>query len=464
MIKFLFFDCRWFEEIEGFTRRLESPRKHDEPLLISDRPWEGNAIRFYGSVLRRPDGCFQMWYKCGGWRAPAMLAYAESDDGIEWRRPELDVFEWEGRRTNVVLDHRPIGTSVIHDEREPRPGWRYKLLYAPGEHERLSALRSADGIHWLPAAENPVIGTHPDGPTALLRQADGRYAVYHRPCWGDRRVARSDSWDFIHWPEARVVLEPDQSDPANVQFYGLGAIPYGAYEIGTLWHYDTDPDDTVWSKGKGVLWPELVHSRGGYAWHRTAQGTPWIALEREKGSFGHGQIMMASQPVFLDDEIRFYYAASKARHGEMWDWPPDDVCWAVSSASCKPDRFISARCGGSGRLLTRPFWVETPGFFVNADIGGSLRAAVTDIDAKPIVGFTMAESKPIRGDSCAHVLEWADEPDRSSLADRELRLRIEVEGATLYSISAGSAEDTRRYWEFRLPNCPKRYDEMEWRW
>ncbi len=460
MIKWLFFDYRQFEAVEGFTRRLEPPRKHPEPLLVSDQPWENNALGMYGSVVRRPDGGWQMWYTCGGWSADGLkVACAESADGVEWRRPELDVHEWEGRPTNVVIPDRVFGTAVIRDEREGRPDWRYKLICAPDPHHRISAFRSPDGVHWKPAAENPVIGTNPDCPMCLMRDAEGRYVAYHRPCWGDRRVARSESWDFVHWSEPKVVFEPDQDDPAQVQFYGMGSIPYGGYEIGTLWVYRTDRDDMCWSKGLGVLEAEFVHSRGGYAWHRTAQGKPWIALEEDEDDFGSGQVHVATQPVLLEDEIRYYYAAGKTRHGEDRPVPGGPPQWAIRMASCKPDRFVSVACGDAGRILTRPFWVETAEFFVNADIapGGGLRAEVMDQEnpwaktARQVPGFTMEDSVPVTGDSCRHVLRWRGDPDHPALANREVRLRIEAKDAKVYSISAGSVEEAARYWDFRLP-------------
>ncbi len=63
-VKFLFLDYRQFEVVDGFTRQLEPPRKYGKSLFVSDQPWEGNWIQLYGSVIRRPDGLWQMWYGC----------------------------------------------------------------------------------------------------------------------------------------------------------------------------------------------------------------------------------------------------------------------------------------------------------------------------------------------------------------------------------------------------------------
>ncbi|MBM4086315.1 MAG: hypothetical protein FJ272_16140 [Planctomycetes bacterium] len=454
MIKLLFLDYRQFERVDGFQRQLEPPRKHGAPLLASDQePWERNLLQFYGSVLRRPDGIFQMWYSAGGF-SQMKIGYAESEDGIAWRRPALGVMEWQGRKTNIVMDGCPIGATVIYDEREPRETWRYKMLCAPEPVTRISAFRSADGIHWTPAAENPVLGVHPDGPMGLLRQRDGRYAAYHRPGLGDRRVARSESWDFAHWSEPKVVVEPDQDDPTNVQFYGMGAILYGAYEIGTLWTYRTVASDMSWTKFfGGVMWPEFVHSRGGYAWHRTAQGVPWIPLSDE--GFDRRQIRMASQPVLLPDEIRFYYAGCWKGHAYDGKAEQGEALWAISFAACKPDRFVSVTATSEGRILTRPFWTENPCFFVNAEVapGGCIRAEITDVEAKPIPGFELENSLPIVGDSCYHRLGWKGAPEPSSLANREIRIRLEAKAAKLYSVFAGSEQEGRRYWDFDLPDC-----------
>ena len=61
MVKFLFLDHRQFERVDGFTRRLEPPHKHGDPLFTSvQQPWYKDHLQLYGSVIRRPDGLFQI--------------------------------------------------------------------------------------------------------------------------------------------------------------------------------------------------------------------------------------------------------------------------------------------------------------------------------------------------------------------------------------------------------------------
>jgi hypothetical protein len=327
------------------------------------------------------------------------------------------------------------------------------MLTGTGDRPRISAFASPDGRQWLPMAENPVMGVNPDGPIGLHRAADGRYVAYHRRCWGDRRIARSESWDFVHWTPPTVVLEPEAADDTNVQFYGLGALGYGPFELGTLWVYHTDPDCMGWTKGLGRTNPELVYGRGGTCWHRAMLGAAWIDNAPDPDSPGYGLVQSVSSPMLLDDEIRFYFTRSFERHGEdrraRRDRPERQVC----VASSKPDRFVAATCSNEGTILTRPFWHPAPRIFLNARCrpGGYIRAAVTDVEGQPLPAFVLDNSIPFTGDEVAADMRWTGVSDLSVLSGKEIRVRLEVHNADLFAISAATAQEVTRYDTFREP-------------
>ena len=129
MKKLLFLDYRELEYVEGFARAVESPVKDaGAPLLRPELPWEHGNMQLFGSVLQGADGRFRAWYEVveAPWRV--RLAYAESDDGLDWRKPELDVFRDGGQPTNIVFDRQPLGSAVIEDREDPREAYRFKLL------------------------------------------------------------------------------------------------------------------------------------------------------------------------------------------------------------------------------------------------------------------------------------------------------------------------------------------------
>lgn len=81
----------------------------------------------------------------------------------------------------------------------------------------------------------------------------------------------------------------------------MGSIPYGAYELGTLWVYRTVPEDMVWQKMLATIDIELTHSRGGYAWHRTAHWLRPSNAIKPRHAFGFAtaavEAYLARQPA-----------------------------------------------------------------------------------------------------------------------------------------------------------------------
>ena len=88
------------ESVQNATRRWHTPmRRFDRPLITKDRPRE-HIPYFSGAdyrVLRDPeDGLFKYWYmdldqsgRRMGTGSRSKTCYAESQDGIEWTKPEL---------------------------------------------------------------------------------------------------------------------------------------------------------------------------------------------------------------------------------------------------------------------------------------------------------------------------------------------------------------------------------------
>jgi len=453
MVKIMFFDYNHCEIVDGFIREIELPEKYSgNPVFVSGHALEANWFSFYGSVIRRNDGLWQAWYTTILKNTDLLvLGYLESDDGINWKRVENDAVQIDGKNTHFVFDKRPHGAAIIYDEKEERPSWKYKMMCGANPSGCIFVFHSNDGIHWLPAPKGPVIGTRPDCPIGLLRLPDKRYVAYHRPIAGDRRVARSESWDFVNWSEAKVVIDLSPEDPTQIQFYGMGATSYGEYEIGTLWIYHTDPKDFNYDKMEGFQEPELAYSRTGYSWHRLEKGTSWIKRGSEN-SWECGQIQPASSPVFLENEIRFYYVGTRAPHGrrlDVWD-KPESRC-GIGFVSIKPDRFAGLKAASNGLLITRPLWADVPKFFINAKIKGNLKVEITDVSGRPVPGFEIDNSLSLTGDSIYHPVQWKNNPDVSILIKKDIRIKIQANDASIYSIMAGSEKEIIKYWEFKIP-------------
>ncbi|MCH2661797.1 hypothetical protein MK163_15240, partial [bacterium] len=165
------------------TRRIATPatRHPTNPLIAPTEPWE--VALAWTSVYRDPQsGRYQLWYQAyTGDRAQdrshrCVVCYAESDDGIHFEKPALDLFSFNDiARTNIVLvgsggHSLRYANSVVVDPRVsqgdgtlPDPSRRYKMAYFDFEKgdgcERpgLCTAFSPDGIHWTKHSELPLL-------------------------------------------------------------------------------------------------------------------------------------------------------------------------------------------------------------------------------------------------------------------------------------------------------------------
>ena len=120
----LLFESR--TNLSGFTGHLNfiqyQPRIHAEPVLCPDTFVDGAGVSIYGSVLR-DGGMLRMWYHAipRDWDYQAdmsSIAYAESDDGINWRKPALGILP-HGAEPNNLTDLGLHSATVFIDPEQP---------------------------------------------------------------------------------------------------------------------------------------------------------------------------------------------------------------------------------------------------------------------------------------------------------------------------------------------------------
>ena len=87
---------RW--KIERFVVPLK--RHSDNPLLVTDYPWEGSGPSAACALYDPKDKMFKMWYSVfsknayeNGLPYSYNACYAESRDGLKWQKPFLGLFD-----------------------------------------------------------------------------------------------------------------------------------------------------------------------------------------------------------------------------------------------------------------------------------------------------------------------------------------------------------------------------------
>lgn len=270
--KQLFIDAKFVEKPQGVVLRMNPPIKLG-PVLLGTNSWENGIVTGAGTVIE-DGGRFRMWYTAcpasGHPLAAFRLCYAESSDGINWVKPNLGLYEWEGSKANNIIMDSNIenGGGVFIDPKAP-PAQRYKLLARlseqtiaqPGRDPQVGnapngtgmyIYTSPDGLHWE-LQPTRVFPFNPDTVNmALYDDRTDKYLAFVRTWIGDqRRVGVVEIPEILKpWPYdekvpprdlgvhkfARTITVPsreisdaygvDEKDPPNTDHYTSAVVKY----------------------------------------------------------------------------------------------------------------------------------------------------------------------------------------------------------------------------------------------
>jgi len=445
----LFIDDAAIASTANVERVLHQATKLDKPVLEPEKPWEGERIYMYGTVHRDADtGRFRMWYNAEG------ICYAESDDGVHWTRPSLGLHAFNGSTDNNIALPGVINLTVLVDENAADPSRKYKALF--GKSRFYLGAHSPDGIHWTMYHDGGKLIPFGSELATVNRDPDtGEYLAFIRTqpprlnpqgVHQMRTCALTTSTDFIHWTDPVLVIEPDAkddewllSDGQRTEFYGWSGFKYGSQYVGFLTVFrilGTIPDKTnQQSAYEGPIDVQLIHSRDGRDWHRTAVRTPVVSngpRDYDAGTILH----VANNPIVVGDEVWLYYTAINTTHGGAL---PPKRC-TIALAKWRLDGFASLRAHwAAGVVQTVPMTGDGDTLYVNADAArGRLAVELLDESGQPVPGFTAADCEPITTDSVRHRITWAG-GDRIP-AGEPFALRFHFTNADLYSYRVANAE------------------------
>jgi hypothetical protein len=459
-VRQLFLDDVGIAEIRHLTRVLHPPKRYPKnPVLVPDTAWE-DRCQVYGTAMYDADAArFKIWYlttprnrglrplELGTHqRAPhtTLAAYAESRDGITWRKPELGIFPYDGDRRNNLLGighYNCEGISVLYEPNDPQPSRRYKAVYwdhgsggwelrnggpycKPGPKDGLYVALSADGIHWKPYEGNPVISAYCDTNQNVVHDMRlGKYVAFSRLGFG-RKLARTESADFIHWTRPQLVLECDAADGPGTQIYGAGVDIYEGVYLAMIWIYREG--------GDGKIDTQLATSRDGVHWTRVADRATWLALGPDD-SWEGGMARSVERIIPRGDELYIYYCGVHGAHtGPNRAKVVRKHRTSIGLVTQRRDGFVSLRAGNrEGSVVTAPQVLPAGELHVNADAAkGTLTASILSLDGKPIAG--LESSRAVTGDALDRTVQW-DTLIPADLRGKPVRLRFTLRSADLFS-------------------------------
>ena len=468
---------------QNLKLQMRAPERHPaNPVVRRGGPGavDSWAVQFYGSVIRR-QGKFRMWYVAVGddrldpeapRSSPWRVAYAESDDGVHWTKPNLGLVESGGDRNNNLVRMEPrlgtVNVKVLYDPDDADPDRRYKMgahVWFPKGDVRLGTLApyaSPDGLNWTlltdaepveaeiqqqdmvlpPLHFEPVGGLYKwDG---LFRLSGQNGIVAARPYHG--RVARSFvSPDFVHWSPTSAInfvrtpqhtlLGPGRSREGEQTHEGISVWNRGNVLLGLsgMWHGAKEWKDVTIDLGlvlsnDGVQFREPLHEH--------------VFLRRgPDGAWDQGGLLQGQGFENVGERTYIYYGAWDPRR-----WESSPPRGGVGVAMLPRDRFadlwVDETTRGDGvyqmpqtesGFLTST--IDLPGevprrFHVNAaglSETARLKVELLNPDTTPLPKYSGDNAAVVNVSGFQSAVVWNGQSDLKNLPGR-IRLKVSFIG------------------------------------
>jgi hypothetical protein len=439
----LFLNDSLFANQDGLKLTLHPPVLR-ETAVKCDRPWEKKMLHFSCVI---PEGNrFRMWYGVYDGDLTKNAAtdvnwwcYAESNDGINWEKPNLGLVTWQGSRDNNIIfpteGIKGANASVLLDHKAPADE-RYKMIT---RSRQIHGYVSADGLRWRPVQPDPLISDGPVDSFNVLLWDDERqrYVIYLRGTdksvpgsfkGGRRAIRRSESADFHNWSKPEFVVTADANDPTSLNFYTNAAVKYDraphTYLMFPMIYYPERSYPGTPLPGLSDI--QFAASRDGINWERRFR-QPFIkpGLD-ERNWVDRNPIMGLGMIETGPGEISMYYS-------DLYRSPET----RLRRGTLRTDGFVSVEgpYSGWGEFTTKALTFAGKRLEMNYSTsgGGALMVELQDESGKAQPGFTLEDCPEIYGDKIAGVVRWKRGDDVGSLAGKPGRLRVRLRDAHLYA-------------------------------
>lgn len=437
------------------------PASKSEPVLSASA--KGDICLFGGSLIKE-DGVYRLWYECwlkedfGTERIGVFnaLKYAESGDGIHWKRPHIHAKHGSPESRNIVY-----GTSLT-PENGFHGGCVFKDISAPARERykvfhlgKISAKALVDYCRRFPGDADPMVKVNTEHMHALYGAVsrDGftwkaihepllvqvsdthniceydpvlkQYVAYIRTWLFNRRtIGRTVSSDFRHFSFPEEVFWPDaMQKPYDLWYANAKTVMPNAPDYHIMfpmrWNLTTDrfdfhlaasPDNVVWGfiPGGPVCMP--------------GQGNSWDA-----GTVGPG-LGMVELP---GNRIGILYSGTPIPHKYPRRPPLGKLAWAY----WQKGRLVALKSPLEGSFLTWPLKFQGRKAQLNyrTTMTGYIQVEAV-CDGKVLPGRSFADCDSIAGDELNRAITWRGAADIGHSAGAAVSFRFRLRNAELFSL------------------------------
>lgn len=433
-----------------------------EPVVKVDKPWE-TFIQSPFILFDEEDGLYKMWYstrhKVPGYEpewetnlaighSDKVVCYAESKDGFNWVKPDLDIYEFgEWKKNNIVYADCDCGntTSYVYFNPVKENKDEKFLMIWNGRGVHIST--SPDGKHWT--LKSDVTNVPMDCSFFLMFDTDRKmWQFLCRPSifakdekMGSekdicpnlnyrRRISIMESKDLVTWTTPRTVYTADENkvftQADNLTFFTVGEHPMGFVHL--------FPARTMDECLTQYMVPFAFFGEDIYHMELLPDAKPMVDRGPE-GSFDENYINIHGIPLDLkkDNRLYFFYCGDARNTSSQ-----------LGIVSFGKDRYVG-RVGDrwGGWLLTKEILWEGSKLEINADVfpGGEIKVEILDNEhgmvrgGRIIKGHSIEECDPVLKDGYNTTITWNGDSDLSFLNGRAVFIRFSIKDAKLYTFT-----------------------------
>ncbi len=445
----LFVDHFLIEELKGAELILHEP-KDAGTVLLFDNSWEGPFCGY--STIIKERSRYRLYYrglpqagKDGS--TVETTCYAESEDGINWEKPDIGIYEISGTfNNNVILANDAPFSHNFSPFLDTRPGIpaeaKYKAVAGTGS-SGLAGFVSADGIHWKKVSDEPLItkGAFDSQNVVFWSQSEDMYLCYFRTWSGNgykgfRTVSRTTSKDFIHWSDP---VQMDFGETPHEHLYTNQTHPYFRAPhiyIATAARFMPDRQVLTDEQARELnVNPKYFHdcsdavlmtSRGGNKYDRTfMEGflRPGIGLQNWVSRSNYPVLnVVQTGPAEMSLYVNQNYAQPTSH---------------IHRYTLRIDGFTSVRAPyKGGEMITRPFRFSGDTLLLNfaTSAAGFIKVEIQDQQGAAVAGFELENAAELIGNEIEKKVTWKGNPGLEQLQDKTVRLRFVMKDADLYSL------------------------------
>ncbi len=433
-------------------RIVQEQATRSKPWLLADKPWEKSAT---SPTVLYDEGRYRCWYISRLKGEPqkmtadqerlmevsgSALAYAESEDGINWTKPVCGVLNFEGSRENNLVSPDNNGGSVFRDDHGPAEE-RYKGFHfdelpkeaaGSGSMARygLFGVSSPDGYHWK---KNPKPLVRYFSDTVNIAGWDnemGKYVGYFRHHLSGRTISRAETTDFWDWPAPQPLLYAGPLDGPAEDYYTNCYTTYPGdpslrLMFPAIYHRDSDSVDV-----------RLSVSRDGRAFQWVSYN-PILKLGAA-GEWDGGSLYAHPNLVQLPDgRLALPYDAYNTTHNEVFfenfygDYnSTSGIAWALWDDA----RLAGIQADQMGQFTMNAAIFEGQQIQLNARTTQAGRIDVELRDrGKAIPGFSFDDCVPLSGNLVWSRCQWKGQESLASLRGKYVELAIRLRSAKIFA-------------------------------